>query len=435
MNQQPQGNPYNQNNQPYGGMPQQYGQQPMQGQPMPGQAYPNYGMPNGAQGQIPGHQQVPNGAQAQIPGQQTQNGQPQPQQPEQKGKKGKKTSAKNTTGKKKQSMVGWVLLGILLMLGVVILGGVFGYNSAISARQAEYNRKAKMAAAEQYTLALSDIEQGQYANAKTRLDYVIGIDQNYPGAQELYQEVIILLYPTASPTPMMTSTPAPTATPDTRGEEEMFQSIQQAMYSQQWESALDQMDALRDKNLDYRGLEVDSMYYIALRNYGIQLINSGYLESGIYKITLAESFGPIDSNASSQRDAARSYLAGAGFWEINWSKALEYYANAAAVSPNMMDQATRLTANQRYGEASFEVGNQYVAAEDYCGALPYYQQGLLVVADENVSMTATAVYNLCYPPEPTADPNASSDDYYEDTGDEYSDDSDEDFFDSEEESY
>ncbi len=431
MNQQPQGNPYNQNNhQPYGGMPQQYGQQPMQGQPMPGQAYPNYGMPNGARAQIPG-QQVPN---QQIP-----NGQP--QQPEQKGKKGKKTAAKNTTGKKKQSMVGWVLLGILLMLGVVILGGVFGYNSAISARQAEYNRKAKMAAAEQYTLALSDMEQGRYANAKTRLDYVISIDQNYPGAQEMYQEVIIAMYPTASPTPMMTSTPAPTATPDTRGEEEMFQSIQQAMYSQQWESALDQMDALRDKNLEYRGLEVDGMYYIALRNYGIQLINSGYLESGIYKITLAESFGPIDSNASSQRDAARSYLAGAGFWEINWSKALEYYANAAAVSPNMMDQATRLTANQRYGEASFEVGNQYVAAEDYCGALPYYQQGLQVVADENVAMTATAVYNLCYPPEPTADPNASSEEYYEDTGDEYYDDSEvyyeeEDFYDaSVEESY
>ena len=427
MNQQPQGNPYNQNNQPYGGMPQQYGQQPMQGQPMPGQAYPNYGMPNGAQGQLPGQQQIPN--------QQMPNGQP--QQPEQKGKKGKKTSAKNTTGKKKQSMVGWVLLGILLMLGVVILGGVVGYNSAISARQAEYNRKAKMAAAEQYTLALSDIEQGQYANAKTRLDYVIGIDQNYPGAQEVYQEVIMLLYPTASPTPMMTSTPAPTATPDTRGEEEMFQSIQQAMYNQQWESALDQMDALRDKNLEYRGLEVDGMYYIALRNYGIQLINSGYLESGIYKITLAESFGPIDSNASSQRDAARSYLAGAGFWEINWSKALEYYANAAAVSPNMMDQATRLTANQRYGEASFEVGNEYVAAEDYCGALPYYQQGLLVVADDNVAMTATAVYNLCYPPEPTVDPNASEE-YYEDTSDEsseeyYEDDSE--FYDSEEESY
>ena len=413
MNQQPQGNPYNQNNQPYGGMPQQYGQQPMQGQPMPGQAYPNYGMPNG-----------------------------QPQQPEQKGKKGKKTSAKNANGKKKQSMVGWVLLGILLMLGVVILGGVVGYNSAISARQAEYNRKAKMAAAEQYTLALSDIEQGQYANAKTRLDYVIGIDQNYPGAQEVYQEVIMLLYPTASPTPMMTSTPAPTATPDTRGEEEMFQSIQQAMYNQQWESALDQMDALRDKSLEYRGLEVDGMYYIALRNYGIQLINSGYLESGIYKITLAESFGPIDSNASSQRDAARSYLAGAGFWEINWSKALEYYANAAAVSPNMMDQATRLTANQRYGEASFEVGNEYVEAEDYCGALPYYAQGLQVVVDENVAMTATAVYNLCYPPEPTADPNASSEEFYENTGEEvYTEDTieyyeeDVDFYDSEEGSY
>lgn len=419
MNQQPQGNPYNRNNQPYGGTPQQYGQQPMQGQPSP-----NYGMPSGAQGQIPNPRQIPNAPQ-------------QPPQPDQKGKKGTKSSAKTNKGKKKQSMVGWVLLGILLMFGVVFLGAVFGYNSAISARQSEYNRKSKMAAAEQYTLAISDIEQGNYANAKTRLDYVISIDRNYPGAQQTYQEVIIALYPTASPTPMMTATPAPTATPDTRGEEEMFQSIQTAMYSQQWESALDQMDALRDKNLEYRGLEVDGMYYIALRNYGMQLINSGYLESGIYKITLAESFGPIDSNASSQRDAARSYLSGAGFWEINWTKAMEYYSTAASVSPNMMDQATRLTANQRYGEASFEVGNQYVQAEDYCGALPYYQQGLLVVANDNVAATATAVYNLCYPPEPTIDPNASLIDdsdgeVYEEYYEENTTIDDGDFYDSEE---
>ena len=75
-----------------------------------------------------------------------------------------------------------------------------------------------------------------------------------------------------------------------------------------------------------------------------------------------------------------------------------------------------------------------MAAEDYCGALPYYAQGLLVVADENVSMTATAVYNLCYPPEPTADPNASEE-YYEDTGDEYTDNSEEEYYEEDVEFY
>ena len=293
------------------------------------------------------------------------------------------------------------------MIALGVFGGILGYNTAINARQAEYKRRSMMAAAEQYTMAISDIEQGKYQNAKTRLDYVIEVDRDYPGAMETYQQVMLALYPTASPTPMMTATPAPTPTQDTRGEEEMFQSIQQAIYTQNWEAAINMIKALRDRNLEYRGLEVDGMYYIALRNLGINLINSGYLEQGIYDITLAEALGPIDNNADSLRNAARSYLAGAGFWEINWSKALEYYSNAAMTLPNMYDNATRLTANQRYALASFRVADEYVAREDFCGAIPYYEQGMPIYGDEEVQMTATAVYLVCYPPEPVVEQSSS----------------------------
>ena len=327
----------------------------------------------------------------------------QPESPDQKNNKQTKKQKKAGTRKKgKGSIVGYILLGILLMIGLAVAGGFLGYNTAINARKAEYNRRSMMAAAEQYQMALADIEQGRFQNAKTRLDYVIEVDRDYPGAMETYQQVILAIFPTASPTPMMTATPAPTATADTRGEEEMFQAIQQAVYSQNWEYAINMITALRDKNINYRGLEVDGMYYIALRNYGIQQINSGYLENGVYNITLAEALGPIDNQANSMRDAARSYLAGAGFWEINWTKALEYYSNAAQVMPNLMDQATRLTANQRFAEASFHVGDEYVAREDYCGAIPFYEQGMPIAGTESMQLTATAVYFGCYPPQEEA---------------------------------
>lgn len=391
MNQQPpQGNPgmpFMPNNMPQGQMPQGY-MQP-NGQPQfGGQAQPNQ------PGQPPYGQQwnaAPNfNAQTGQPGQQPQN-----------------TKDKNKEQKKKKkgkgSLFGWILLGIVLMIALGIFGGILGYNTAINARQAEYKRQSMMAAAEQYTMAISDIEQGKYQNAKTRLDYVIEVDRDYPGAMETYQQVMLALYPTASPTPMVTATPAPTPTQDTRGEEEMFQSIQQAVYAQNWELAINMIKALRDRNLSYRGLEVDGLYYIALRNYGIQMINSGNLEQGIYNITLAEALGPIDSSADSLRNAARSYLAGAGFWEINWSKALEYYSNAAMTMPNMYDNATRLTANQRYAQASFYVADEYVAREDYCGAIPYYDQGMPIAGNETVQMTATAVYLVCYPPAPVVE--------------------------------
>ena len=398
MNQQPpQGNlgvPFTPQNRPQGQTPQGYAQ-PNAQQQFSGQFQPNQ------PGQQPYGQQwnaaLNFNAQPNQPGQQPQ-----------KGKNGKKDQKKK---KKGGSLIGWILLGIVLMIALAIGGGFLGYNTAISARQAEYKRRSMMAAAEQYTMAISDIEQGKYQNAKTRLDYVIEVDRDYPGAMETYQQVMLALYPTASPTPMMTATPAPTPTQDTRGEEEMFQSIQQAIYSQNWEYAINMIKALRDRNIEYRGLEVDGMYYIALRNYGIQQINTGFLEQGIYDITLAEALGPIDNNADSLRNAARAYLSGAGFWEINWSKALEYYSTAAMTLPNMYDRATSLTANQRYAIASFRVADEYVAREDYCGAIPYYEQGMPIYGDESVQMTATAVYLVCYPPaaeQPAGDNSGST---------------------------
>ncbi len=368
--QQPQGQPkipYNPNTPAQGSYPPPYGQQP-QGNGQPWNAAPNFNR------QVPPNQ---NGAVPQNTG---------------------KPSDKKTKKKKKGSVVGWIFLGLFLMIALGVGGGYLGYRMAISARQAEFSRRSKMAAAEQYQMALADIEQGKFANAKTRLDYVIEVDQNYPGAFELLQQVQLSLYPTASPTPVITATPEPTPTADTRGEEEMFRGIQQSMYSQNWETAIAQINALRDKNINFRGLEVDGMYYIALRNYGIQQINSGYLENGVYNITLAEALGPIDNNANAMRDAARAYLSGAGFWEINWNKALEYYSNAAMTYPNLYDRATMLTANQRYAQASFEVANLYVISEDYCGAIPYYEQGLPIAGTESIQLTATAVYLECYPP-------------------------------------
>lgn len=392
--QQPHGQPkipYNPNAPVQGSQPQAYGQQPqMNGQQW--NAAPNFNKQAAPNQQPPLPQNSVN----------------------EKNKKTKK-------GKKGGSIVGWIFLGILLMLLLAVAGGFLGYKTAINARQAEYSRRSKMAAAEQYQLALADIEQGKYGNAKTRLDYVIKVDQNYPGAFELLQQVQLSLYPTASPTPMMTATPQPTATADTRGEEEMFLGIQQSMYSQNWETAIAQINALRDKNISFRGLEVDGMYYIALRNYGIQQINAGYLENGVYNITLAEALGPIDNNADSMRNAARAYLSGAGFWEINWNKALEYYSNAAMTYPNLFDRATMMTANQRYAQASFEVANLYIISEDYCGAIPYFNQGLPIAGTEPIQLTATAVYLECYPPmpEPVAEespvvPGDETDPYQED---------------------
>ena len=109
--------------------------------------------------------------------------------------------------------------------------------------------------------------------------------------------------------------------------------------------------------------------------------------------------------ANNQRIAARSYLAGAGFWEIDWAKALEYYSNAYLTAPNMYDQSSGYTAQQRYAEASFEYANQLVASSDFCGSITYYDQGYSIGANDAIAPTATAAYLACYPPAATSAPD------------------------------
>ena len=68
------------------------------------------------------------------------------------------------------------------------------------------------------------------------------------------------------------------------------------------------------------------MYYFALRNYGVNLIqNQGDLEGGIYQLTLAERFAPIDSTAAALRDGARAYIQAASYFGINWASAVEFF--------------------------------------------------------------------------------------------------------------
>jgi hypothetical protein len=67
------------------------------------------------------------------------------------------------------------------------------------------------------------------------------------------------------------------------------------------------------------------MYYFSLRNYGYHLIQQGNLEGGIYQLTLAERFGPLDRDSNGVREGARYYLIGASFWELNWREGGELF--------------------------------------------------------------------------------------------------------------
>jgi tetratricopeptide (TPR) repeat protein len=246
---------------------------------------------------------------------------------------------------------------------------------------------------EQFEYALVDIQFGRYANARQRLEFIIANDPTFPGAQQKLTEVLVLIN---IPTP--TLTPAPTSTPDFTGAEQAFTRAQQLIAAQDWTGAISALDEMRKLDPSYQTSLVDGMYYFALRNYGYNLITSqGNLEGGIYQLTLAERFGPLDRDSNGLREGARYYLIGASFWELDWEQALFYFDQVYRGWSGLWDGT--MTATERYHFAAMRYADQLLGDGNACDAVSYYEAAQAIAPLDQLANDGYAeAYSTCYPP-------------------------------------
>lgn len=281
------------------------------------------------------------------------------------------------------------ILGFLLLVG---LGAFSGYSSGLNQRTDAEKSIISQQLSEQFSFALVDIEFERYDNAKQRLEFIISKDPGYPGVQEKLTEVLVLSsIPTPTPVPTLTSTP------DFSGAESAFQRAQQLVNAQDWPGALAALDTIRKLDSSYNTAQVDGMYYFALRNYGVDLITKqGNLEGGIYHLTLAERFGPLDNTAIGLREGARMYITGASFWELDWAQAVNYFSQVGTGWPSLWDGT--MTARDRYYFASMRYGDELFTQQSYCKANEQYQNALAYGALDQISDgNAVDAYAQCFP--------------------------------------
>ena len=295
---------------------------------------------------------------------------------------------------KKKFRVNWrgLLLGALALIILVGLGGLGGYQQAIGDRTSAQATVVSKQLTEQYALALLDIDAGRYGAAQQRLEYIIQNNPSFPQAGQKLSEVLVLItIPTA------TLVPTFTPTPDLSGVEEIFQRAQQYLNIQDWPNTLANLDSLRRKDPTYRAAEVDGMYYFSLRNYGYDLITKqGNLEGGIYQLTLAERFGPLDSTGNGLREGARLYVLAASFWDLDWKNAVQYFSQLYLGWPSMWDGT--MTASERFRIASMRYGDELFAQEQYCAAVEQYKAAQTLGELDDISLrNANQAYAQCYP--------------------------------------
>jgi len=297
---------------------------------------------------------------------------------------------------KKSSRWKSLLIGILGFIVLVGLGAFGGYSTGIGDRQSAEKAVVTSQLSEQYSFALVDIQFGRYEAAIQRLEFIIANDPSYPGARDKLTEVMVM-----SSIPSPTPAPTVTSTPDFSGAESAYQRAQQLIAAQDWPGAISALDTIRKLDATYKTAQVDGMYYFALRNYGHNLITQkGNLEGGIYQLTLAERFGPLDNTATGLREGARMYIIGASFWELDWEQAYNYFSQVGNGWPSMWDGT--MTASERLFIASMRYGDVLYKRQAYCDAYNLYQAaGAIGALDSTAARNSADAFQQCFPPTPT----------------------------------
>jgi len=254
---------------------------------------------------------------------------------------------------------------------------------------------------EQFQLGVQALNEERYEVALQHFQFVINHDPAYPGAQDKLTEILVKM--SISPTPTASPTPILTPTPDLRGVEEIYTRARQLLAAQDWDGAISNLDSLRKTDPAYRAAQVDGMYYIALRMRGYgkiippsQLCSDINLEGGIYDLTLAERFGPLDSYSESLRTWSRFYITGASFWELDWLQVQDYFGKVMTGYPNLMDSSCK-TATERWRFATIKRAEQLLAAGDTCGAEEQFNLAFSINSAKNEEYypTATEVSAQC----------------------------------------
>lgn len=287
----------------------------------------------------------------------------------------------------------WAVIGILTLLVIAILSAFGGYRSAIGERNSYKATQNAGDAETQFLLGMEDMQAGRYELARQRFEYVIQLNPYFPGIQDRLAEVLLKLRTTATPT----SAPTPTLTPtqDLRGRDELYDGARSMLMSGDWSNAIDTLLTLRKRYPDYNAVKVDGMLYVALRNRGVDKIAvEADLEGGMYDLTLAEKFGPLDAEATNWRSWAELYRLGAGFWDIDWGQAVYYFAQLATAAPNLRD-GSGLTARDRYREALLGYGDWLVQRGEWCLAAEQYELARELNAAPEVEPTAVYASEQC----------------------------------------
>lgn len=286
-----------------------------------------------------------------------------------------------------------ILLGIAGILLIDTLSGFAGYQTGLIQRKRQEVGMRVFKAAQQFERGVVDMRAGNYLQAKQRFVYVAEVDPNYPGIVDKLSQVELAMIATATPT----SGPAQAVVipSNIKGSEALFNQTRDYLAQEQWAAAIEIMDRLRQEDIKYRTVDVDGMYYIALRNLGVDnMLKNGKLEQGMYNLAVAEKYGPMDKDANGYRTWVAMYKTAASYWDLNWDKMVYWMRQVHNMLPGIRD-GSNYTSGERLRVGLIMLGDGKKGEQDYCGAETLYKDALGIRSDADLQGKYNDTHNKC----------------------------------------
>jgi tetratricopeptide (TPR) repeat protein len=267
------------------------------------------------------------------------------------------------------------------MLAMVLAAGTAGYYQGLSDREERAQETANL----HFTRGQQNLSAKKYELAVAEFEYVLQIAPDYPRASELLAET----------RRRMEIVPTPTLKVVTLATGDLYKQGQAAFQAKDWGKAAELLVQVRALDPAYEKASVEDMLFTARYNNGMQLLNSGQLEEGIFYLDKAAELRSLDQNAMLQRQLASMYITASGYWGVNWQKAIDRFTELYAMAPGYRDTGRRLI------EAYINYGDQYVKEQDYCPAEQIYISALKFGANSNIQAKQTDAHQKCLTATPT----------------------------------
>jgi tetratricopeptide (TPR) repeat protein len=261
------------------------------------------------------------------------------------------------------------LIAIVGILGCVLMTSV-GLSAAGGAWAGQRQRNAYITQTvstsldDQYAAALQDIERGAYDLAAQRIQYVLGVDPDYPGAEAQLSTIAREQNLRSTPLPEE-NTPLPPSSAE--NPEELYTEAESLFNDGDWAGAITRFEELQALFPDYQRTTVLSQLYEARVNLGLSYIRGDRLQEGIVLLEQAGDIQRLDDRTAGELRLANLYLNGLTYWGFNWRTVTQNLLIIYQTAPDYKDVANRLVT------AYANFGRELSASGNYCDAVEQFE--------------------------------------------------------------